>query len=182
MKPLKTICLLILASFIFGCGVSSLSPIFTNESLIFKPELIGRWIENDPDKEHVFMSHDNKTYIYFETEKDGRINPPYQARITEIDGAMFVDLYPLNMVYPNQILTHEFFKLEFEEGSIILKSINDEWLQKAIDQKTVVVDHFQGELDNVILTGTTEEVREFLRTCMKIEGAFSDNSRLRRKA
>jgi hypothetical protein len=114
MKHLKTFTLAVLISIFFSSCIFSLFPIYTDESIVFDPNLLGKWIENE------------NSYILFErTGMSNRGRPMAIDIIAKITG----DPSPVDYIINNGDTIKDAALIEKavkEELSLDLKEEYDE--------------------------------------------------------
>lgn len=168
-----------------GCLVVSIHPFYTNEEVIYKPELTGKW-----------MDHDSGTWIIKQHMEFGGIFKPdrpghsYEIKVTDNKGTsefivylfllgkeMYLDFYPGNREKGNDlenfhfIPSHSLARVEFKNGKIIIGWYNQEWLIGLFNKNKIRIAHERTpydiddknpEHDQVVLTASTAELQKFI--------------------
>ena len=166
MKTKKSIfyCLALLMA---GC-LPSLHPLYNDKTLIFKEELIGKWMQDDGGFWQ-FKRAGDKEYelrIREDEEELGR----FSAHLIEIKGLMFLDLFPddepledLDDFYIIHILpVHTFIKVDRINPNLRLRMIDYEKVGKMIEDDPNLIKHEVVDDDRIVLTASTEELQNFV--------------------
>jgi hypothetical protein len=150
-----------------GC-LPSLHQLYNDETLIFKEELIGKWMGDD-DGIWQFKKAGDKEYelrIYDDEKELGR----FSAHLTQIEGLMFLDLFPdteplddLDDFYKIHILpVHTFMRVDQINPRLQLRMIDYEKVEKLIENDPDVIKHEVVDDDRIVLTAGTEELQDFV--------------------
>ena len=172
----RTFCLL--AMFLAGC-LPSLHPLYNDETLIFKEELVGKWMGEDGDLWQ-FTRAGEKEYelrIRDDEEELGR----FSAHLIELEGLMFLDLFPdnepledLSDFYKIHILpVHTFMKVNQINPNLQLRLVDYEKMEDILKNDPNVIKHETVD-DRIVLTANTEELQDFV--IKHIETIFADES------
>lgn len=175
MKTKKSIfyCVALLLA---GC-LPSLHPLYNDKTLIFKEELIGKWMEDDgglwqftkaEEKEYELSIRDNE-------EELGR----FSAHLIQIKGMMFLDLFPdsepledLGDFYKIHILpVHTFMKVDQISPNLQLRMVDYEKIENILENDPNVLKHEIVE-DRIVVTSSTEELQNFVLE--HVETIFTD--------
>lgn len=167
-----------------GC-ITSVHPLFTDQELIYKPELEGAWNNSDETlifsgKSKTFLGHDKTFYsIQYVENSDttqligrlGKLGGQYFLDMTIDDNDPKVkDLIGL-YVFP----VHIFFKISFANDKISMNSfaLSSDWLDKLIRERRIRIDH-EIEQNQILLTASTEELQKFVIKYENEPKAFED--------
>ena len=157
-----------------GCiPVSSLQPLYTDDNLIFNPEIVGTWIEDDGDSWIFQKSEKNdKAYRLTVTEDEDSLN--FQVHMLKLDKYTFLDIYPEGL---NKILfipAHAIFRVTLEGDSLGLSFLDDNWVEENIENNTIEIRHEYYGDDEILLTASTQELQEFVIKHAEDKEAFTD--------
>jgi hypothetical protein len=172
----KTFCFL--ALLLAGC-LPSLHPFYNDKTLIFKEELIGKWMGDDGDFWQ-FRRAGEKEYelrIINDEDEAGR----FSAHLTEIKGLMFLDLFPdskvledLDDFYKIHLFpVHTFLKVDRISPSLQLRMVDYEKMEKILENDPNVLKHEIVD-DRILLTASTEELQDFV--IKHVDEIFTDES------
>ena len=161
-----------------GC-LPSLHPLYNDKTLIFKEELIGKWMEDDSvwqfsragEKEYELRIRDDEKEI-------GR----FSAHLVEIKGLMFLDLFPddkpledLDDFYKIHILpVHTFMKVDQISPNLRLRMVDYDEVKEMIESNPNVIKHEVVDDDRIVLTASTEELQNFV--VGHVETIFDDSN------
>lgn len=170
-----------------GC-VPSLHELYTDDTLVWDPDLVGTWrtdnstwtFEGDPN---------NKLYkllIVEQDEKRGRLENRLEARLVEIEGDDYLDLFPDKEVKLNVgnwfgaslLRAHIFLKLQIKAESITLAIMNPDIVEKMIEKNPSIIKHEKTE-DRIVLTASPSQLQEFIKKNASMKNFFSDPEELK---
>ena len=168
-----------------GC-IPSIHPIYTEEDLIFVPELLGTWSEDDCEETWAFSAHDPKVYELVHTDEDGK-QGRFVAHLVKLDDTLFLDLFPAEPVLETSdfykvhlILAHTFILVEQIEPRLKMSTMSLKWLEEYLEQNPKALQHEQVE-EGLVLTASTQDLQSFLIEHLGTEGAFDDPTDMRRR-
>lgn len=167
-----------MALLLTGC-LPSLHPLYNDKTLIFKEELVGKWMGDD-DVLWRFTRTGDKEYELKIREDEKRVGR-FSAHLTQIEGLMFLDLYPddeqlkdLTDFYKMHILpVHTFMKVDQINPNLQLRMIDYEKVEKMLEDDPNLIKHETVE-DRIVLTASTEELQNFV--VEHVETIFDDNN------
>jgi hypothetical protein len=174
--------LLGLSLLVAGC-IPSLNSLHTKETSVFRPELVGQWEASDGDARLRFsssQSHDDAYKLVHRGEVGDE--SAFLAHLTEIDGRLYIDVYPLS---PNQpaneelqdingwyrlhlVPAHTFFRVEQIKPSLKLAALNGQWVSDYLREHPDSLAHDRRDAERgegfrfPVLTATTAELRDFI--------------------
>lgn len=166
MKTKKSIFYFV-ALLLAGC-LPSLHPLYNDKTLIFKEELIGKWMGDD-DVLWRFTRAGDKEYELRIREDEKEVGR-FSAHLTQIEGLMFLDLYPsdeqlkdLSDFYKMHILpVHTFMKVDQINPNLQLRMIDYDKVKNMLKDDPNVVKHEVVDDDRIVLTASTEELQNFV--------------------
>lgn len=176
MRKFSFLCLLLLLG-LSSC-ITSLHPLYSEDTLVFKPELLGSW--SSITSEGVFLiekaENTKKTYriIYRENEKD-RV---YLARLVKLGEQFFFDFFPYEkrddggLAY--YIPTHNFVKVQFKGKDMTWQLFNQEYMEQLFKERKIRIRHEETDEGFFVLTASTEELQGFFRKYGDNKDAFLD--------
>jgi len=188
-------------SFLMGCvPVLSLHPLYTQENIQFKEELVGIWADDSNDTTWEFKpSEELETgyeLIFIGEDEHKGI---FQTHLVALEDRYFLDVYPKHLPSgqtedPNVVPwmynaffilpAHSFLKVEFTgtETMKVWLTMEDE-LEKLLDE---VPDAIRYEVieepeSKIVLTAPTKELQEFVLKYADDERLFATEITLHRK-
>lgn len=185
----RMIGLIVLAVCLVGC-VPSLHELYTADTLVYAPDLVGTWgnrdstwtFEGDPN---------NKSYtllIVEQDEKRGRLENRMEARLVELDGADYLDVFPNKDVQLNVgnwfstglLRAHIFLKLQLKADVITLSIMNPDVVEKMLEKDPTQVRHEKTE-DRYVLTAAPKELQAFIRKNAAVKDFFGEPTEMKRQ-
>lgn len=187
-RPLLVIFTAILAITLAGCDayfVSSLHPYFDQQDLSTDGALSGTWAYKEEHSQEqvrfIFTVHDDQTYeVVVEENEDGkRTSARFEGHLFRLGADSFLDLLPSSepaesaFYVLHTVRCHSVAKVEFRRSDLQLTFLNPGWLSKQMKEGAVSVPHESVD-DELLLTGSTQELQEFLSANSSDDAAFSD--------
>jgi len=173
MRNLKIALLIAVVFLLFSSCVRSLHPLFHDDDLKFDSHLLGTWTENN----NIWIFEKSGETMYnlkhYEPQSDsGKSSADdtskFEARLGRIGNFQFIDLYPEepplhdDLYKIHLIAAHTFSKLWFENDTLHIAMLDNDWLKKEIADSAIVIAHETLD-DIIILTADTEDLQMLLR-------------------
>lgn len=193
MKKAKSIFAFGLLVVLLNSCVFSLFPIYTEDTLVYFPELIGRWemegyeeyIEfiNFPEDGEPFDPVNAKNYLVVIME--GGERQDFVGHIAEIGKDFFLDLYPsdrdsyqseeyyLKNLYSNMLPVHTFIKLKYANDQLDLTAFDLEKLNKLFESNLIRLRHENVD-GTILITAQPKEIQKFIDRYSDDESVFED--------
>ena len=176
--------------------VYSLFPIYTDDTLVYFPELLGRW-ELEGDEDYIKFSAKSIPYDWFsdenskEVREDSDIDKEYlveimeggdlikfKGHIAEIGDDLFLDLYPdhpysAEGIGSNMIPVHTFAKIKFSGKQLDLTSFDLEKLNKLFESNLIRLRHENVD-GTILITAQPKEIQKFIDKYSDDESVFED--------
>ncbi len=181
--------------------VYSLFPIYTNDTLVYFPELVGRWemqgdedyieFSNLPTEKDIFggsteteSSESKTTRNYRVVIMDDGEEKDYVGHIAEIGKDFFLDLYPNTRdydatLYSNLMPVHTFIKLKFLDNQLYLTSFDLEKLNKLFESNLIRLRHEKVD-GSILITAQPKEIQKFIDRYSDDETVFEDKETYKR--
>ncbi len=166
-----------------GCGpLVSVQPMYTEEDAVYEAGLTGAW-EPAEDNGLWFIYGDSKSrYRVVTISPDaGKVADEverYEMRLVRLGGALFADLQQTGK--PDDGLSvrgHIFARLRLEGDQLGVALLGSEWLGQRIGEWKFPNRKDRGE---VVLTGSTEQLRALVGRVAEDPRAFGDETLARR--
>jgi hypothetical protein len=194
MKKTLLVLISVVLCAVTGCIPTSINPLYTGEDLVFDPALIGVWRgEGDAKETWAFEKAGDKDYKFVYTEEDGKTGQ-FEAHLLKLGTTRFLDFFPdesgieeMNRsgFYKVHLLrTHSFLKVTQIGPALQMAPLDLKWLREFLGKYPNAIRHQKiGEGDDaqIVLTGSTPELRQFVEKHLKTEGAFGELINLKRK-
>ena len=178
--------------------VISLHPLYTEETLVFEPALLGCWgeeeAEEEPEAEKVcifnFEAAGEKAYKLTILENEG-VTREFRARLLRMGEALFIDVQPVwqeeadDEVYEmHHVAAHSFHRLWLEKDAFTYAPLRRHWISESLESGLIDIPHaryLDGDEDRVLLTASTRELQEFVGGLAENEKAFDRSEPLHRQ-
>ncbi len=169
MKKIKLFCFYALVIFLCGC-VPSLHPLFTKEQIVTDANIFGVWDVKDSNEIWEFKSAEKKCVGIYVDEK-GKVGK-FNVIAGKLNDSLFLDIMPIdssmaeNDFYKIHFVPgHTFLKAELKDGSLALRAMNPEVIDKLLKTDVQAVKHERLDYGGIVLTASTEELQKFILKC-----------------
>nr|NQU93150.1 hypothetical protein [Bacteroidota bacterium] len=169
--------------FLSGC-IPSIHPLYTEDDIVFKSELLGTWYEK-ADTRWVFEKHGENQYLmtYVEDHEvlsDSASVSDFVVTLLKLDDTYYLDLYPgendqinfSSLLISTLLPTHIFAKVEFIEEFFTIRFFNRDWLENLLEQNRIRIAH-EKTPDYTVLTASTEELQKFVKKYADVKEAYN---------
>ena len=171
MNKINYIIITGIALLLMGCPARSIFPLFTQDDLVYKPELVGTWT-NENDNDLTFQKVGEMNYYKVNALGKNGNSEAYSVRLGQVGKYWFIDSYPTKSGGDHHfIASHIISKIELKGDTMRLSSLEEDWLKEMIDEKKLTIAHVQRGSD-LFLTATTEELQSLILKCAGDEKAF----------
>jgi hypothetical protein len=173
-----------------GCIVVSISPLCPDKDAVFEPALVGTWIES-PSARYTFSKLGENAYRI--DVVDGKERQTMTGRLFRLDGTLFLDVSPTDELdelgVPEQAVRtlrgwylplHLYVRVNQVTPTLSTSAIDESWLKDYLGAHPTALAHLMRG-GNVILTGSTADIQEFLRANVNTPGAFEKGTELTRQ-
>jgi hypothetical protein len=179
----------VLMACVVGC-VPSLHELYTKDTLVYDPALVATWQENDST--WTFKGDpNNKSYELLIVEQDkerGRLENKMEARLVELSGKRYLDLFPQKEVKLNVgnwfntglLRAHIFIKAEIKDAKLLLAIMKPDVVERMVEKDPTVIKHEKTE-DRIVLTASPKELQEFIKKNVGTKDFFGEPEELTRK-
>lgn len=175
---LKVITFYLLAVVLGGCAppVQSVYPLFSENELIFDPNLLGLWKATDSNMTGQFSRLEDQNsceinaYRLVITDNDGN-RGLFLAGLGELQGNLFLEIYPdTSLAYDRQesgfhkqhlLSMYSFMRIEQIDPNLKIALMDYDKVSKIIEADPNILRH-EFANDKLILTALTEELQEFV--------------------
>jgi len=199
MKKAKSILSFGLLVVLMNSCVYSLFPIYTDDTLVYFPELIGRWEKEGDSNAYVEFSAVPKSIAWLSNgtaEKEVALNSAEEkvyvvefmdnsealtfiGHIAEIGNDFFLDLYPAEVSNSSTIPVHTFSKVKFINNRLDLTSFDLEKLNKLFESNLIRLRHENVD-GTILITAQPSEIQKFIDRYSEDESVFKDKDTYRR--
>jgi len=161
----------------------SLHPFFTEKDIVFNESLLGVWIKDSGEKcKFTKAGDDHYELLYVDEEPMW-----FEARLIDLGGATFLDLYPklpskhIDVDTGSFVPAHTLARVAIGKDSISIAFMDGDWLKQLSDQNQLDLAHERLYLANegftsdmVVLTAPTQELRAFALKHADSKEAFGE--------
>lgn len=166
--------------------ITSLHPIYTKADLVEEPALVGLWAEANSKETWRVSEAKDRSYRAVKSDGEGK-TAVFIVHLVRLDDTLFLDAYPDRGALPgldeygsNFVPAHSFFQILEFKPRLKIAAISEDWIRaRGRPDATPRLGH---ELigNDVILTGSTEELQALLRQAVRDTRAFSSIDELSR--
>ena len=161
MKRAILILIAAMGALLTGCLVPSLHPLYLENDIITRPEIVGTWTGQDDGTTWIFEKEPDSSYSLAYVDSEEADTSWFIIHLVQFDSVLFMDAYP----NPSEILTdaykshliaaHSFSKVQIDSEGLTISVIDADWLHKEIDSGRVHIAHEQLGPDDLVLTAAT---------------------------
>jgi hypothetical protein len=156
--------------FLSAC-IPSLQPFYTEKDLVFEPSLVGSFSENEGDGLWTFTKSADREYKL--TIKDKEKSSTFTAHLFKVGNDHFIDLYAAKESLDNWP-REDFFKASLIPGHLVLKVpsfspklalqvMDEDGIKEYLKANKGAVPHSFIESERLVFTGSSEQMRDFLK-------------------
>ncbi len=187
-KNLFTISIVVIL-FLSGC-IPSLHPLYFDKDRITLDIIEGSWMSDSGDGWEFIKVENEPSYVlkYTEKQQKGEQNQKskfanFEANIVQLGGQYFIDLYPGDNQYLEEmnnflaihlIQAHTFLKLEIKNKQLVIYQMSPEWLDDLFKENRIRISHEKDDEDKIILTASTKELQKFITKYANDKDAFEE--------
>jgi len=175
--------------FLSGC-IPSIHPLYTEEDIVFKTELLGSW--KDGDSKWVFAQRGENGYLlkYYEKENyfmDTTTFSDFEVTLLKLGKNYYLDFYPgdndqldfSSLLISTLLPVHIFAKVDFVDEGVEISFFDRDWLEELLEENRIRIAH-EKTPEYFVLTASTDELQKFVIKYSDVEDAFFDPSLLER--
>ena len=160
----------------------SLHPFYTDDDVVFDEALPGLWIDDSGGTYKFTKSGDNYYELLVMDDEPAR----FEARLIDLGGVTFLDLYPkplgkeINLYPGNFAPAHTLARVTIGKDSISIAMMDGGWLKRLSDQNQLDLKHERINDDMIALTAPTRELQAFTLKNIDNKEAFGEVEALHR--
>jgi hypothetical protein len=166
MFRLKFFPVLLMPIILAGC-LSTLHPLYTENTKVFDPGLIGRWVEEGENDTLIFTETGHKQFQFIYSNKGKRAE--FEVYLAKLGETEFIDAVPESSEGENDLWsmlmvpTHIFGVYKRIGDQLTINMLTDDWLKKQLRSKAVDLPYEETD-DNIILTASSDQLQKFAQT------------------
>ena len=181
MNVKKLICFALAVA--FGGCLPSLHPLYTDDTLVFRAELIGKWSHEDS----IWEFRDAGDMEYELRTFDGQ-QGRFSAHLVQLDDMLFLDIYPADddleemqsFAATHLVPAHTFMKVEQIDPNLVLRLLDAGEVGSMLDDDPNLLKHEETE-DRLVLTASTQELQAFMLAFGHEEDLFGEATEFTRR-
>lgn len=181
MGRISIVMILIAMMIATSCIVPSLQPLYTPETIVAEPEILGTWIDSGDEVNYTFSAGEENSYR-LDCVDSQDVKSAFKCYIVELRGQKFIDMYPISMeescpgYAPWHLMpVHSFYWIKQLTPALTVSTLDLGWLRKytqAHPGEIGVSSYPMDDDEEPIFTATTEQLQKFLRDNVETPGAF----------
>lgn len=189
MRSTPLMLLLFIVMMASGC-IRSLHPLYTEEDLIYKRELLGTWAEQDTAGSWTFtragekrykLTHRQKGYQqgFIRSETVPGDSATFDVHLSQFGDFLFMDLFPEPLERRNDLCkvhwipVHTFSRVWLENDALKMSMLSADWLRAMIDEGNLKIAHERIE-NEIILTASTDVLQKLVISFANDPEAFPE--------
>lgn len=155
------------------CCTPTLHPIYTDEDIVFYPELLGVWVgDEDTDIQLEFTQYEENVYRLVLTDEEN-LTGNFIVHLVSIGDLLYMDLYPegpdldtSNIYYFHLVPIHSFTRIDSIDPQLSISMIDGDWLDEFMEENPDVLsyemlqDDWSGE--RLLFTANTGDIQDWL--------------------
>ena len=168
MKRFRTAgCWALISLAVFAGCVPSLNPVYSDQTLVFEPALVGLWTQPNSKARWEFAKLDDKSYRLLYTDDQGQ-QGRFVGRLARLEGELFLDLYPeepqmdASGFYKFHLVPiHTIYHVRTTQPKLELAAIDFKWLDEYLTSHPQEIEcaTFNGRK---LITAPTAAVQKFV--------------------
>ncbi len=182
----------IVGAILAGCATPSVHPIYTAETLITEPGLVGTWRPaNEADGKATYTITRVAEGYHLLVKTNDPADPgqwEFAVRLTKIGEHKAADVTAVEEERrahedhwgPLFLPTHMFCLYSLEGDTLTVRMLDRDWLKREVEAKRVTLAHTSLSRDTLLLTAETKDLREFVERHAGDRGAFANEASLSR--
>ncbi len=173
-----------------GCWVYTVQPLAAgDDELIFDKALLGSWWQPEAGCTVTLSRfYEEKMYrlVYAAPSRktgggcllDAGRSAAFEARMVQLNGTRFMDLYPVDREKLHHDLSlHSFYKIKTLGDTLTLVPMDFDWAKAQWQQSKLGISAREGD-ESLVLTGDTEELQKLVAEHSDDDEAFSGKHQL----
>jgi hypothetical protein len=158
-------------AFLLAACVPSVNPLYTAETIVFRPELVGVWKEKpDSDDSWNFTKAENNSYTVVLQNKES--SSTFVGHLVKLGDALFLDLFPEDNVLQKAKID-EMYQMALIPGHLItrvklgktleLQMLNPDGVKNLLTTDPKALTHALPDKERCVITASTEELQKFFK-------------------
>lgn len=160
-----------------GCIPVSLHPVYTEETLVDVPELLGKWSDDPEEGYWLFEKEENVGEYRVTIQEKKEVRLVFRAHTALTQENLLLDMV---VEYPDKselefytVPVHLFWQIDISGDQLKMRTIDYQWLTDRDKKGRLWIKHETVD-DRLVLTATPERMQRFVRNWVKCDEAWSD--------
>jgi hypothetical protein len=157
-----------------GCLVSSLHPIYDDDSIVFDEALVGTWANRESEVTVAVTRGEWKSYHIAYTDRFGTTR--FTGHLTTLGNVRFLNVRPEDGIERSAFLlvTNGILQVEIDPARVRVRELDHATVLKGLRAGTLKVAAATDVRQNVLITAGTAAVRTWLAAALKTSGWFAE--------
>jgi hypothetical protein len=176
-----------------GClPVRSLHPFYTDKDVVSEPQIVGTWFDSEDKESHsqvTFSAAGNQSYEMVISDPDRSTELKFVTHLFRLGNTLFLDALLDDFrvkgtdegILGFAVPAHTIFQVKLTGDSLHLISLDDDWLKKALANKSVQIAHEDLGDGSILLTATPTALQQLIAAYAGDKSAFNIDSNLTRR-
>ncbi len=145
-----------------GCLVTTLQPAFDEQSIVFEPALVGRWVREEAGVTVVIERGEWRSFHLTYTDRFGTYQ--YTAYLTTIGKGLYLVVRPEHGVEPQAFLlnTHGVLKLEIGPAEVRVAELDYDAAASRVERGSFGIAAALDDRKNILVTADTKRLRAWI--------------------
>lgn len=189
MKPVAMLLVALFAMLGGGCATPSVHPLYSDDAIVYEPALVGTWGQEHNDQTYS-ITRVGKVYHLLVRDRDAQKQKQweFEVRLVRLGDHRFADVAAVEEERdaheehwgPLFVPTHMFARFAVSGDTLTVWTLRHEWLKERLERREVTLAHTRLSPGVILITATTAELQEFMRTHSGNPLAF-DKTELKRQ-
>jgi hypothetical protein len=165
-----------------ACLVSSLHPVYQDETIVFDEALLGEWENRETEMTASISKGEWRSYQIAFTDRFGTTK--FTGHLTTIGAARFLNVMPDDALEkpPFVVATNGFMQIEIDSARVRVREPDYGAVLKRAAAGKLGVDTATDLKQNVIITAPSSQLRTWLVAALKVEALWADWKTFTRRA
>lgn len=170
------------APILLAACIPSVNPLYTADTIVFRPELVGVWKEK-PESEDSWNFTKSGENAYTVVIQDKESSSTFDGRVVKLGDALYLDLFPTENVLEKAKVA-EMYRIALIPGHLIFKvklgktleiqMLSPDGFKDFIGANPKEIAHALPEPDRFVLTAPTDELQKFFKKHAETRSLWGD--------
>jgi len=170
------------APILLAACVPSVNPLYTADTIAFRPELLGAWKEK-PESEDSWTFTKSGENAYTVVIQDKESSSTFAGHLVKLDDTLYLDLFPTEDVLEKAkvggmyrvalIPGHLFAKIKLGK-TLEIQMLNPDGFKEFLSANPKAIAHAVPEPDRFVITAPTDELQKFFKKHAETRSLWGD--------